>query len=136
MSTPEPDEGVLPSPAARYAVAPGDLVDTALPSTQIESSRIRVVVLQAGSAPTTTPSGDAGSPGETLLPSGCPANSKLSAPRCWAWATRWNVLPKTGWPTGTSKPATGTSTVLSEVTTKLSNHETLRGAKRACCSGV
>src|SRR5262245_41343295 len=136
MSTPDPDDGVLPSPAARYDVAPGAFVDTAVPSRQIESSRMRVVVLHAGSSPSVTPSGGGGSPGDTLLPSGWPANSRLSAPRCWAWATTWNVLPKTGWPTGTSNPVTGISVTASELTARPSNHEMLRGAKRACCSGV
>ena len=36
-------------------MAPGVFVATAVPSWQIESSRIRVVVLHAGSSPTVTP---------------------------------------------------------------------------------
>src|SRR3954451_24516798 len=135
MSTPEPDVGVRPSLADRNAVAPGALVDTGRPSRQIESSRMCVVLLHAGSAPTTTPGGGGASPGDTLLPSGWPANSRLSAPRCWAWAATWNVLANTGWSTDTWNPSTGTSTVLSAVIAKPSYQDTARGAKRACCSG-
>ena len=135
MSTPEPDVTVRPSPDARYCVGPGTLVSTARPSTQIESSRMSVVLLQAASLPIITPAGAGALPGVRLLPSGPPANRTLSAPRAWGWAMTWKLLANTGTPGVTVNPATGTSTDPSDRTTNPSCQDTARGAKR-CCSAA